>query len=1008
MLIRTNETIDERDERLALVMCATNDGIWDWDLKTNQVYFSLRWKAMLGYADDEIGNTFDDWRNLVHPDDAERALALIQEYLQGKTPSYELEHRLKHKDGSYRWALARGIALRDAQGTPYRMLGSHTDITDRKQIEETLQARLKFERLITSISSEFINLAPDEIDSGIAHALQAIGEFSHVDRSYVFLMASDGATMDNTHEWCAAGIESFIAKLKSVPIETFSWLMTRLKRLEVVHVPSLDALPPEASAEKKEFEIEKIQSLLAVPMVCRGTLVGFLGLDSVLTEKTWVDDTIALLRIVGEIFANALEHKREQTHQAGQRQFLELLATGGNFSEMLHTLIRIVEEQWRGMLGLILLLDDDGKHLHIGASVSLPKDYVDSIEGLEIGPMVGSCGTACYRRERVIVEDILTDPRWDGLRSLAVEYGFRACWSEPVIASNGQVVGTFAMYYRQPRVPTQDELRTIATAAHLVGIAIEYQRSQEALRKSEMRFRAVFEGAPIGIHVTEWDANATDWHNHTIQSNCAYQQILGYTGDELAHMRLEAFTHPEDAVQDRLLYQELLDGKRDSYQLEKRYVAKDGKSFWGRYSASIVRSANADPQMMIGMVENIDEQKQAQQALQAAYQTLERRVEERTRELAALNSIAATVSQSLNLGKIMCDALDQTMQVCGMDAGAAYELDDGSQSLVLSAASGLSAEFKQRMGMRVPLSVALPGQTLSAERILEWQVARDYPESEAKTQVLRADFQSLFTVPLVAKSKIVGAFGLSSKTPRTLTADESALLSAIGQQVGIAIENARLYKQAQQLATTAERSRLARELHDSVTQSLYSVMLYAEAATRSLAEKEIGEASDFLNELRDTAQDALREMRLLIFELRPPALEKNGLIAALRTRLNAVEGRGGMKTELRVNDDRLVEQLPFSMQEELYHIVQEALNNVIRHAHAQSVQVCVQFSQNEIHLQVSDDGIGFDLENASERSGLGLRGMRERVQRIGGTVQIESAPGKGTQVVVRVPVGGEK
>ena len=171
MPIHASETIDERDERLALVMRATNDGIWDWDLKTNQVYFSPRWKAMLGYADGEIGNTFDDWRRLVHPDDAERALALIQDYLQGKTTAYELEHRLCHKDSAYRWVLARGIALWDAQGKPYRMVGSHTDITDRKQIEETLQARLKFERLITSISTEFINLASEEIDSGIQRAL---------------------------------------------------------------------------------------------------------------------------------------------------------------------------------------------------------------------------------------------------------------------------------------------------------------------------------------------------------------------------------------------------------------------------------------------------------------------------------------------------------------------------------------------------------------------------------------------------------------------------------------------------------------------------------------------------------------------------------------------------------------------------------------------------------------------------------------------------------------------
>jgi GAF domain-containing protein len=217
-------------------------------------------------------------------------------------------------------------------------------------------------------------------------------------------------------------------------------------------------------------------------MVYRGSLMGFVGLDAVRHEMAWAEDSIALLRLVGEIFANALEHKRAQAIQAGQRQFLELLATGGDFSDTLHTLVRIIEEQWPCMLGLVLLLDEDGRHLQVGAAVSLPEDYVQSIEGLEIGPLVGSCGTACYRRERVIVEDILTDPRWDGLRHLAVKHRLRACWSEPVFAAAGQVVGTFAMYYRRPRAPTAAELRVIETAAHLVGIAIEHKRTQEALQ----------------------------------------------------------------------------------------------------------------------------------------------------------------------------------------------------------------------------------------------------------------------------------------------------------------------------------------------------------------------------------------------------------------------------------------------------------------------------------------------------------------------------------------------
>jgi len=205
--------------------------------------------------------------------------------------------------------------------------------------------------------------------------------------------------------------------------------------------------------------------------------------------------------------------------------------------------------------------------------------------------------------------------------------------------------------------------------------------------------------------------------------------------------------------------------------------------------------------------------------------------------------------------------------------------------------------------------------------------------------------------------------------------------------------------QAEELAIAKERNRLARELHDSVAQTLYGLTLQAEAASRKLSTGQTDEVSDYLGEIRDSAQQTLKETRLLIFELRPPILERDGLVAALRARLESVESRSGLKTQINLHE---VGRLSGGIEVGLYGISNEALNNVLKHAHANEVEVSLSKKRGKVILHISDNGIGFNLNSAEQLGGLGLKGMQERAEQIGADLQVKSGK-NGTQVSVEVP-----
>ena len=260
--------------------------------------------------------------------------------------------------------------------------------------------------------------------------------------------------------------------------------------------------------------------------------------------------------------------------------------------------------------------------------------------------------------------------------------------------------------------------------------------------------------------------------------------------------------------------------------------------------------------------------------------------------------------------------------------------------------------------------------------------------------------KSWLGVPMLAGDQVLGILSVQNVDEENAF-DESDihLLQTFASSMSIALENARLYEQARHMAILEERQRLGRELHDSVTQSLYGINLYSEAALGQFDAGQSDRVRQYLGDIQTTAQESLADMRLLIYELRPPVLEREGLVAALQNRLYSVEDRAGLKSTLKSN---LEERLPAVVEEGLYRIAHEALNNTLKHANAKNVQVSILRESGLVTMEVADNGVGFDPDTARRAGRLGLISMQERAALQNWKFEVDSRPGMGTKVRVEV------
>jgi len=366
--------------------------------------------------------------------------------------------------------------------------------------------------------------------------------------------------------------------------------------------------------------------------------------------------------------------------------------------------------------------------------------------------------------------------------------------------------------------------------------------------------------------------------------------------------------------------------------------------------------------------------------------------------LKAVSDAVLAVAAELSVEDVLQRLVDTARELAGARY-AALGLSDVEGGFRRFLTSGMSEELITSLG-ELPRQHGVLGAILESTESYRTRDMHDHPRFRGWWPEGHPDMRTFLGVPITSPSGVIGGFYLTEKIDALdFTDQDVALIELLAAHAAIAITNARLYEESRELSIVAERNRLALDLHDSVSQKLFGLLLSAQAA-EMLLERNPAEAHVQVSKLPGLAREALDEMRALIFELRPPDLERDGLCGALRKHVEVVRRIRQREIELEIDDE-----LPAhpGRDQDVLRIAQEALQNVIKHAAAEHVRVALHAENGRLVLEVEDDGGGFEPETPGIRSRrLGLTSMEERARRIGGTLQIRSTPGAGTRVRLEV------
>jgi PAS domain S-box-containing protein len=810
----TQDKLSLSERNLTEAQKLTHTGSFVWDIPSkNALYLSDEWYRIYGF---EIGDprAWEERVNRLGPEETKQWEEAVARAIEQKS-DYEIEKHIVLPDGTRKSLHAIGHPVLNSSGEVVQFIGTVTDITERKRAEEQLRgSEARFRTFVDHATDAFM------------------------------LFGEDKTVVDVNRQACEA---------------------LGYTREELIGMKPTE-FDPDADPSFLKGVIERIDSGEVVTFESRHRRKDGTVFPVEVRARLFWDGgrkfSLALVR-------DASERKRAEALLAGEKHLLEMIATGVPLKEILNALCQIIEEQRPGTLASVLLMNRDGIHLDVAAGPNLPRAWTRQMELLPIGPCAGSCGTAAYRGSPVIVSDIATDPLWDVTehRAAALKHGLRASWSNPVLSWKGDVLGTFCMYYQERRAPTSKDLALIELATHLVRVAIERDRTQEALRASERVARSHVE-----VMMRSLDVLATESAPEKFIA-----EMLRTIGQHLRALRVVLFLrNPQD---DTVRMHLVIEDDRQVAVHSDHPFAKD-PSAWKK---------------------------------RPLFQEL-----------------------LFTKSPVVVDDIEGDARV----------------------------------------------------------------EPEFREYLKRHRCQRFMGVPMFVSGTLRGFIGIHHSEKGSYRADEIELAQALAHHVMMAAHGQELVEQQREAAILKERTRMARDIHDTLAQGFTGVIIQMEAAEEAFLERDPAHAVDHVRRARELARDSLGEARRSVHALRPQALEKAAFVDALQAIVTNTAAGTALQTEFQVIGKP--HGLSPAVEENLLHIGQEALTNALKHAHATKFNARISFDSDAVYLELHDNGDGFDVDGING-GGIGLIGMKERADQIGATVNVTSEPGKGTKITAVSP-----